>query len=83
VSCRLAQNVQEVLRPGVEAISDVVQLGPHRDRPLVAVWTQNAGTKHPPALLIMREHPSGSTRSMLLFENEVRDLVDWLCQDPE
>jgi hypothetical protein len=76
---RLADNVQEVLRPGVELASDPVDLGPHKDRPLVAVWTRNG--KSPPALLIMREHASGSTRSMLLFENEVRDLVEWLCQD--
>lgn len=76
----LADNVHEVLRRGVELASDPVDLGPHRDRPLVAVWTHNG--KSPPALLIMREHPSGSTRSMLLFENEVQDLVRWLCQDP-
>ncbi|HEU4583282.1 MAG TPA: hypothetical protein VFS67_33725 [Polyangiaceae bacterium] len=78
---RLAQNVHEVLRPGVELASDPVDLGPHRDRPLVAVWTQNTRTKNPPALLIMREHPSGSTRSMLLFRDEVQDLVRWLCED--
>jgi hypothetical protein len=76
---RLADNVHEVLRPGVEAVSDVVECGTHRDRPLVAVWTQITETNNPPALLIMREQPSGSTRSMILFENEVRDLVAWLC----
>lgn len=76
---RLSQNVQEVLRPGVELASDAVDLSQHRDRPLVAVWTRSGRAK--PALLLMREHPSGSTRSMLLFEQEVRDLVAWLCQD--
>lgn len=74
--CRLAQNIHEALQSGIEPVSEVVQLGPHRDRPLCAVWTQKGDAN--PVLVLLRETPTGATRSLVLFDDEVRDLANWL-----
>jgi hypothetical protein len=76
---RLVQYADSAVPPGFEVVSEPVALS-EGECGLVACWTQPESRNKPPALTLMKETPTGATRTFTIFSRELPALLAFLGQ---